>query len=247
MNSSSFTGPVAVAFLVGLVIAGVAVAAEPDEDFAHHAAHGLQILPAPVTDGPLKIEPQPTVVPDDSGIPGVMAWESRNWPGNRQWFPGHVPIEHHDGPVRYWVTPPAGGDHNPRWANCGVYDKPIPSEKAVHAHEHGAVWITYRPDLPHDEVEALEEFVRRQPTVVVTIQGVRRDTKERYILMSPFPDLPAPIVISSWAHQLRLDSPADPRLQRYVDTFRVNAKYSPEYGPTCQGQPEALGGRPIFK
>ena len=65
--------------------------------------------------------------------------------------------------------------------------------------------------------------------------------------MSPFPGLPAPIVISSWAHQLRLDSPDDPRLQRYVDTFRVNQKYSPEYGPTCQGLPEKLSGRPIFK
>ncbi len=103
------------------------------------------------------------------------------------------------------------------------------------------------PTLAHEQVEALEEFVRRQPTVVVTVQGVSRDTKERYILMSPFPGLPAPIVISSWAHQLRLDSPDDPRLQRYVDTFRVNQKYSPEYGPTCQGLPEKLSGRPIFK
>lgn len=237
----------AVAFAAGLAITGVALAAEPDEDLAHHVAHGLQILPAPVADGPVKVEPQPTVVPDDSGIPGVMAWETRNWPGNRQWFPGHVPIEHHEGPVRYWVTPPAGGDHNPRWANCGVYDEPIPSEKAVHAHEHGAVWITYRPDLPHEQVEALEEFVRRQPMVVVTIQGVHRETNERYILMSPFPGLPAPIVISSWAHQLRVDSPDDSRLQRYVDTFRVSKKYSPEYGPTCQGLPEKLSGRPIFK
>ena len=245
--SAGFAAPAAVAFLAGLLIAAVAVAAEPEEGLARQAGQAQQILPAPVGPGPVKVEPEPTVVPDDSGIPGVMAWETRNWPGNRQWFPGHVPFEHHDGPVRYWVTPPSGGDHNPKWVNCGVYDKPIPSEKAVHAHEHGAVWITYRPDLPSEDVEALDEFVRRQPMVVVTVNGVRRETHERYILMSPFPGLPAPIVITSWAHQLRLDSPHDPRLQRYVDTFRVSPKYSPEYGPTCLGQPEALSGRPAFK
>jgi hypothetical protein len=112
--------------------------------------------------------------------------------------------------------------------------------------EHGAVWITYRPDLPEADVAKLEAFVRRQPLVVVSVKGVRRETNERYILMSPFPGLPAPIVISSWAHQLRLDSPDDPRLQRYVDTFRMNPEYSPEYGPTCEGQPEAIGGKPVF-
>ncbi|MEW6475099.1 MAG: DUF3105 domain-containing protein [Actinomycetota bacterium] len=242
-----FAGPAAVAFLAGLVIAGVAVAAEPDEDFAHHAAHLRQILPSPVEDGPVKVEPQPVVVPDDSGIPGVVAWDTRGWPGDRKPVPGALPYDHHRGPIRYAVTPPAGGDHYPIWVNCGVYDKPIPSEKAVHAHEHGAVWITYRPDLPHDQVEALEDFVRRQPMVAFTIKGVRRQTDERYILMSPFPGLPAPIVISSWAHQLRVESPDDPRLQRFVDTFRTNPKYSPEYGPTCEGQPEKLSGRPIFK
>jgi hypothetical protein len=131
--------------------------------------------------------------------------------------------------------------------NCGVYDEPVPSERAGHNLEHGAVWITYRPNLPHRDVAALERFVRRQPLVVVTVQGTPVETHERYIDMSPFPGLASPIVISSWAHQLRVESPGDPRLQRYVDTFRVNAKYSPEYGPTCEHQPEAIGGRPAFE
>jgi hypothetical protein len=234
--------PAAAAFVVGLLITAVSVAAEPE-----HHVHAQQILPAAVADGPVKIEPQPVVVPDDSGIPGVVAWDTRGWPGDRKPVEGALPHDHHEGPIRYAVTPPAGGDHNPRWANCGVYDEPIPSEKAVHAHEHGAVWITYRPDLAHHDVEALEQFVLRQPMVVVTVGGVRRETNERYILLSPFPGLPAPIVISSWAHQLRVDSPDDPRLQRYVDTFRVSPKYSPEYGPTCQGLPERLSGRPVFR
>lgn len=241
--TAGWAGPAAAAFALGLAILVVGLASAPEEHLAVRA-----VLPSPVDDGPEKVEPQPTVVPDDSGIPGVVAWETRGWPANSgPAVPGALPHDHHPGPIRYAVTPPAGGDHNPRWANCGVYDEPIPSEKAVHAHEHGAVWITYRPDLPHHDVEALEQFVLRQPMVVVTVRGVRRETNERYILMSPFPGLPAPIVISSWAHQLKVDSPNDPRLQRYVDTFRVSAKYSPEYGPTCQGLPEAQSGRPGFR
>jgi hypothetical protein len=242
-----FAGPAAAAFVAGLVIGGVAVASTPDDDLARRAARRQQVLPSPVERVAVKVEPQPVVVPDDSGIPGVVAWDTRGWPGDRRVVEGALPHDHYKGPIQYAVTPPAGGDHYPIWLNCGVYDQPVPSEKAVHGHEHGAVWITYRPDLPRAQVEELEAFVRRQPMVAFTVGGVRRQTDERYIIMSPFPGLPAPIVISSWAHQLRVDSPGDPRLQRYVDTFRANPKYSPEYGPTCEGQPVPLSGRPLFK
>jgi hypothetical protein len=44
--------------------------------------------------------------------------------------------------------PPAGGPHNPSWQNCGFYDELVRDENAVHSLEHGAVWITYQPDLP---------------------------------------------------------------------------------------------------
>ena len=69
----------------------------------------------------------------------------------------HVP-----GPVQYPVTPPVGGDHNATWMNCGVYDKPVPSERAVHNLEHGAVWITYRPSLPQSQVDQLRAFAAKQ-------------------------------------------------------------------------------------
>jgi hypothetical protein len=242
---AGFGGPAAVAFVAGLVIGGVGVVSTPEQ---HLLPAVSAIAPAPVAHLPEKAEPQPTPVPDDSGIPGVLAWETRGWPANSgPAVPGALPHDHYDGPIRYAVTPPAGGDHASKWMNCGIYDFPVPSERAGHNLEHGAVWITYRPNLPRGQVEKLERFVLRQPMVVVVKNGARVETHERYIDMSPFPGLPAPIVISSWAHQLRVDSPDDPRLQRYVDTFRVSERYSPEYGPTCEGQPEAIGGRPAFR
>src|SRR2546421_401655 len=105
------------------------------------------------------------------------------------------------------------------------------------------------PPLPAPPAAAagpLRASVRPQPLVVVTVKGQVVDPHQRYIDLSPFPGLPAPIVISSWAHQLRIRSPGDPRLQRYVETFRVSPKYSPEYGPTCRDQPPAIGGVPDF-
>jgi hypothetical protein len=88
----------------------------------------------------------------------------------------------HQEVVNYQHTPPVGGPHAPTWQNCGAYDQPIRDEHAVHSLEHGAVWITYQPDLPAAEVEQLRRITR---------QGSHR-------LLSPFPDLPAAIVVSAW-------------------------------------------------
>lgn len=126
---------------------------------------------------------------------------------------GHV-----QGAVQYPQTPPAGGEHAPVWQNCGIYDQPIQNEPAVHSLEHGAAWITYRPDLPPDQVESLTRRVRGQT----------------FLLLSPFPDLPAPIVASAWGRQLRLDSADDPRLGEFIRQFRLG-KQAPEPGASCTG------------
>ncbi|MEU8249544.1 DUF3105 domain-containing protein [Nonomuraea sp. NPDC048916] len=124
-------------------------------------------------------------------------------------------------PVSYKETPPVGGEHNNYWQQCDIYTKPIHSEHAVHSLEHGAIWITYRPDLPKAQVDAL--------TKVATSTG-----QLEYMLMSPYPDLSAPIVVSSWGHQLKLDNPDDPKLGAFIKKFQ-NGKDTPEPGATCGG------------
>src|SRR5512137_2706815 len=69
-------------------------------------------------------------------------------------------FEHTAGTVQYAQVPPIGGDHNAEVQNCGIYDQPVPNENAVHSLEHGAVWITYQPDLPQAAVEKLRGMVR---------------------------------------------------------------------------------------
>ncbi len=55
---------------------------------------------------------------------------------------------HSPDPIVYPQIPPVGGIHNPTWQTCTFYDRPVSSEAAVHSLEHGAIWVTYRPDLP---------------------------------------------------------------------------------------------------
>lgn len=126
-------------------------------------------------------------------------------------------------PVTYPQTPPAGGDHHPVWLNCGIYDEPVPDEHAVHSLEHGAVWITYRPGLPKDFIDAMA-----------------KELPDTYVIVSPHPNLPAPVVASAWGRQLALEGPDDPRLIEFVRTYRQGPQ-TPEPGAPCTGGVDASG------
>ncbi len=191
-----------------------------------------EVMPPSVTGGAPEVQPAPLEVANASGITGVVAYDTAGWPTASHNGPaaralGHA---HVPGPVRYSVTPPVGGDHNAVWMNCGIYDKPVPNERAVHNLEHGAVWITYQPSLPQSEVSALRAFVLKQTTV-----SPAGAPASRYMDLTPYPGLSSPIVISSWGFQLKVTSPDDPRLQQFVDKFRASPAYTPEYGGECTG------------
>jgi hypothetical protein len=111
-----------------------------------------------------------------------------------------------------------GGPHNVVWQNCGVYAVPVHNEHAVHALEHGAVWITYRPDLAAEDVARLRDAA-----------------SDDYMLLSPFPGLPAPVVASSWNHQIQLDGASDPRLESFIRRYKNNPQTTPEFGAACLG------------
>jgi len=126
--------------------------------------------------------------------------------------------DHVTGTVDYPQTPPVGGAHSAIWQNCGIYDTPVPNEDAVHSLEHGAMWITYQSDLPADQVAILRADVAGQP----------------YALLSPYPDLPAPVVATVWGAQLPLTSATDPQLQVFIDTY-ASGQHAPGPGGECAG------------
>ena len=187
-----------------------------------------EVIPPAVAAGSPVVMPPALVVPNPTGISGVVAYDTAGWPTTSRNGPTAraLPHNHVPGPVTYSVTPPVGGDHNGTWMNCGVYAQPVPTERAVHNLEHGAIWITYQPSLPRAEVNQLRSFESSQSVVA---------GGSRYIDVTPYPGLPSPIVASSWGFQLRLTSPTDPRLQQFVNKFRVSQQYTPEYGAPCIG------------
>jgi Protein of unknown function (DUF3105) len=139
-------------------------------------------------------------------------------PGEVQTYDVGPPGQHTEGNVDYAQSPPVGGPHNPVWQNCGFYGQPVRDENAVHSLEHGAVWITYRPDLPHNQIERLRDLARSQT----------------YILVSPYPGLDYPVVASAWGKQLTLKSAEDPALERFIGAFRQGPQ-TPEPGAACTG------------
>jgi hypothetical protein len=133
---------------------------------------------------------------------------------------------HTTGDVTYAQEPPAGGAHAPIWLACGVYDEPVRDENAVHDLEHGSVWITHDPDLSADDVE---ELAAQLPD-----NGI----------MSPREDLPAPVVVTVWGVQLRLDGADDERLGLFLEEYG-DGHTAPEFGVSCEGgTPDPQGGLP---
>ncbi len=139
-------------------------------------------------------------------------------PGDVKTYDVGPPGKHTAGNVDYEQSPPAGGPHNPVWQNCGFYDKPVRDENAVHSLEHGAVWITYSPDLPKDQIEELRNIARGQT----------------YILVSPYPGLESPVVASAWGKQVALDGADDPDLESFIKAYRLGPQ-NPEPGAVCTG------------
>jgi hypothetical protein len=112
----------------------------------------------------------------------------------------------HDQDIEYEFggLPPTGGVHRPQWQNCGIYLEPVAGEYAIHSMEHGAVWLTYHPDLPASEVAALQDQVRNLS----------------YVILSPYPDQDSNIALTAWDVQLQLDSAGDSRIESFIQRYR---------------------------
>ena len=97
-----------------------------------------------------------------------------------------------------------GGVHNNVWQNCGYYAEPIGTGHGVHSLEHGAVWITYQPDSAGGSDRQAQKLADSQT----------------YLLVSPFPDIPSPIVLSAWGHQMQVQTASDPRINQFIKAFK---------------------------
>ena len=116
--------------------------------------------------------------------------------------------------VKYDTTPPTGGNHSQYWADCSgtVYPNAIANENAVHALEHGAVWVTYREGLPTSQVSTLTQDVQGQD----------------HVFMSPYPNLKSAVSLQAWGYQLFVNKVSDPRISQFIATLKANPNITPE-------------------
>ncbi|WP_225827853.1 DUF3105 domain-containing protein [Streptomyces naphthomycinicus] len=139
--------------------------------------------------------------------------------GVRTWS-GKLARTHVTTKVSYPMHPPVGGNHNPVWLNCNgdVYTKPVQDENAVHALEHGAVWVTYTGKAQKADVDALAAKVKKTP----------------YSLMSPYENQASPLILSAWGHQVAVKSASDPEVDKFFAGY-VQGRQTPEPGASCTG------------
>lgn len=130
--------------------------------------------------------------------------------------------------VNYPQKPSVGGNHNQIWIDCTAktYDQELPEEMATHSLEHGAVWVTYKPDLLAVDIAKIQEKVKKSGNT----------------FSSPYPGLSSAINLSSWGNQLKLDNVKDPRIDQFMVKYR-KGPMTPEPGATCVA-PEGAAGMP---
>ncbi|MGW2421523.1 DUF3105 domain-containing protein [Streptomyces sp. NPDC001709] len=159
----------------------------------------------------------------DTASDSKSSGDSGHWVAGKdgvQTWSGKLARTHVTSKVSYPMHPPVGGNHNPVWLNCNgdVYTKPVQDENAVHALEHGAVWVTYTGKANKADIDALAAKVKKTP----------------FSLMSPYENQAAPLILSAWGHQVSVKSASDPEVDKFFATY-VQGKQTPEPGAPCTG------------
>ena len=202
----------------------------PGQDSGQNPPHGTDLTPAPpasdrraavlttaVIAGFVVIGVAAAVIGSRGDDPPTTSATVAPSSGQVVTFPAQDQT-HVEGPVDYPQMPPVGGPHADAWQNCGFYAERVAPENAVHSMEHGAVWITYGPDLPSEAQDGLRSLVAGYP----------------YVLVSPLPGLEVPVVLSAWTKQLRLDAFDASQVEAFVAEFSQGAQ-TPEPGAPCTG------------
>ncbi len=116
----------------------------------------------------------------------------------------------------YNSNPPTSGWHYPQPAQSGIYDTELPDEQLIHNLEHGQIWITYKPDLPKDQVEALANIAKSYGSKMI---------------MEPRKENDSPIVIVAWQHLFKLNTVDEAKIKAFAGAYRGRGPESvPDYG-----------------
>lgn len=152
---------------------------------------------------------------------GLIFWAIASNPGPQlgdvETFDGLSANHIDDQRLTYEQSPPVGGDHHSVPLNCGVYETAVPDHHAVHSLEHGAVWLTYQPDLPADQVETLRDLADQE-----------------FVLLSPYEGQEFPVMATAWGLQLGAETADAESIEDFVREY-VQGEQTLELGAPCTG------------
>jgi len=114
--------------------------------------------------------------------------------------------------------PPTSGDHAEPLA-WQVYDQEVPDANVIHNMEHGGVYISYRPDLPKDQIDKIKALFSKPYS-----NAKFSPTKA---VVAPRAEDKAPIVMSSWTRSESFQTFDEAKMIEY---YLANIGKSPEPG-----------------
>jgi hypothetical protein len=127
--------------------------------------------------------------------------------------------------ARYDSSPPTSGPHFPFVVAPGIYDGPIPDGLALHAMEHGHIVVHYAAGIPPRDLESLRRLAKRY---------------SRDVVLAPYPNLSAPLVLTAWARIDRLTSFDESRVAAFVEKLRGRYNHGWTGPDACSGAAAAL-------
>jgi hypothetical protein len=154
------------------------------------------------------VERQKTVLTGDIGVPlaeagcgDIEEFESEGRDHLQTEGQPHDPYE---------TDPPTSGPHYEIPADLGFYSEPLAPEQLVHNMEHGQIILWYRPDLPSDEVDQIEELVNREANSTVAVPYENLSSDEG-------------IVFTAWTASQRCEQVSEEALNIFRRRFQGNA------------------------
>lgn len=105
----------------------------------------------------------------------------------------------------------------------GVYTQQVPDEVFLHNEEHGGVAITYKPDLPADQIKKLQDLFA--PPYSDT------SFKPSKAIVTPRSKDTHPIELAAWTYTLNLDSFDQATLEKFYLQHEGKSP-EPAAGPT---------------
>lgn len=115
------------------------------------------------------------------------------------------------------AEPRTSGDHYGSPLPGRVYDQEIQDGNAIHNMEHGYIYISYRPDLPAEQVNKIKTLFFEPFS--------REKFEPNKVIMAPRSLNDSPIIMSSWIRSMKFHAFDE---EKMVEYYLRNVSKSPE-------------------